>query len=657
MFKKLQVRITFFIAAILLAALSSVQVFSYFYLQEKIGEDAKRNGEGIIQQLKSNIELSLRDYEKNLIRFGENNQIAGLVSAGENKANIDEEFQTFLETNKRVHLIYAGSEDKSLYIQPKTDLPDGFDPTERPWYKAAKANPDKVIWTEPYEDATNGTYTVTGAKAVLQNGKITGVVAFDLSLEAINDIVGAVDVGFGGYSFLLDQKGMALSHPTEQGKDLSKLDFMKDVLEKERGLVDYTFESDKRILYFETIPALNWKIGAVYKLDDLMETADAVSLTSTIITAGALLAAVVCGFFVSRSIARPIKMIGQSAEAVAGGDLTKEVSISGKDEVAVLAEHFNRMISHMRRMIGEVSNSASAMTASAENLSAVSQETMAASEQVAGAIEDVARGASAQTADAEKMNERMSDLAEKINLVNETVTIIQSLNSKSEEASFAGIEKLNVLQLKSAESTAELSAVEEVLSDLTEKVKQIEEVVTVISAISDQTNLLALNASIEAARAGESGRGFAVVAEEVRKLAEQSAAATDKISITIAGIQNESKRAVDAMGRTKEMNLEQQQAVHQSGEAFQNIVVLMSELSQSISAVAGEMESMTIQKNQAAAAIESIAAVTEESAAASEEVSASTDEQLRAISTVASSAEELSEAANHLQELVKKFKI
>ncbi|MDX8290258.1 methyl-accepting chemotaxis protein [Metabacillus indicus] len=657
MFKKLQVRITFFIAVILLAALSTVQVFSYFYLQEKIGEDAKRNGEGIIQQLKSNIELSLRDYEKNLIRFGENNQIAGLVSGGENKANIDEEFQTFLETNKRVHLIYAGSEDKSLYIQPETDLPDGFDPTERPWYKAAKANPDKVIWTEPYEDATNGTYTVTGAKAVVQNGKITGVVAFDLSLEAINEIVGAVDVGFGGYSFLLDQKGMALSHPTEQGKDLSKLDFMEDVLEKERGLVDYTFESDKRMLYFETIPALNWKIGAVYKLDDLMETADAVSLTSTIITAGALLAAVVCGYFVSRSIARPIKMIGQSAEAVAGGDLTKEVSISGKDEVAVLAEHFNRMISHMRRMIGEVSSSASAMTASAENLSAVSEETMAASEQVAGAIEDVARGASAQTADAEKMNERMSDLAEKISLVNYTVTIIQSLNSKSEEASFAGIEKLNVLQLKSAESTAELSAVEEVLSDLTEKVKQIEEVVTVISAISDQTNLLALNASIEAARAGESGRGFAVVAEEVRKLAEQSAAATDKISFTIAGIQNESKRAVDAMGKTKEMNQEQQQAVHQSGEAFQNIVVLMSELSHSISAVAGEMEGMTIQKNQAAAAIESIAAVTEESAAASEEVSASTDEQLRAISTVASSAEELSEAANHLQELVKKFKI
>ncbi|MGP1908613.1 methyl-accepting chemotaxis protein [Metabacillus sp. JX24] len=657
MFKKLQVRITFFIAAILLAALSSVQIFSYFYLQEKIGEDAKRNGEGIIQQLKSNIELSLRDYEKNLIRFGENNQIAGLVSGGKNKAEVDKEFQTFLETNKRVHLIYAGSEDKSLYIQPETDLPDGFDPTDRPWYKAAKANPGQVIWTEPYEDATNGTYTVTGAKAVVQNGKVIGVVAFDLSLDAINEIVASVEVGYGGYSFLLDQKGMALSHPTEQGKDLSKLDFMKDVLEKEKGLVDYTFESDKRMLYFETIPALNWKIGAVYKHDDLMETADAVSLTSTIITAGALLAAVVSGYFVSRSIARPIKMIAQSAEAVAGGDLTEEVSISGKDEVAVLANHFNRMVIHMRSMIGEVSSSAAAMTASAENLSAVSEETMAASEQVAGAMEDVARGASAQTADAEKMNERMSDLAEKINMVNETVTIIQSLNSKSEEASFAGIEKLNVLQLKSAESTAELSAVEEVLSDLTEKVKQIEVVVTVISAISDQTNLLALNASIEAARAGESGRGFAVVAEEVRKLAEQSAAATDKISITIAGIQNESKRAVDAMGRTKEMNLEQQQAVHQSGEAFQNIVVLMSELSQFISAVAGEMEGMTIQKNQAAAAIESIAAVTEESAAASEEVSASTDEQLRAISTVASSAEELSEAANHLQELVKKFKI
>ncbi|WP_374702814.1 methyl-accepting chemotaxis protein [Bacillus sp. UMB0893] len=315
------------------------------------------------------------------------------------------------------------------------------------------------------------------------------------------------------------------------------------------------------------------------------------------------------------------------------------------------------MVAEMRRMIEEVDLSVTTLTESAENLSAVSEETMAASEQVAGAMEDVARGATEQTTDVENMNERTNDLSVKINKVNESIVHIQSLSIKSENASYDGLEKLNVLQLKSAESNNELGSVESVLTDLAGKIKQIEEVVTVISAISDQTNLLALNASIEAARAGESGRGFAVVADEVRKLAEQSARATGRITETILGIQKESLKAVEAMGRTKEMNNEQNQAVHNSGEAFQTIVMMMGELANSISTVTEDMKEMNLQKEQVIESIVSISAITEQSAAAAEEVNASTDEQLRALETVADSAENLSEATKQLQELVKKFKI
>ncbi|BDC48059.1 chemotaxis protein [Bryobacterales bacterium F-183] len=76
---------------------------------------------------------------------------------------------------------------------------------------------------------------------------------------------------------------------------------------------------------------------------------------------------------------------------------------------------------------------------------------------------------------------------------------------------------------------------------------EIGKVIKVISAIAQQTNLLALNASIEAARAGEAGKGFAVVANEVKELAKKTAAATEEIGDQVQAIQNDSRRAVDAI--------------------------------------------------------------------------------------------------------------
>ncbi|MFC0270662.1 methyl-accepting chemotaxis protein [Metabacillus herbersteinensis] len=659
MFKKLQFKITFFLALIIILSMISVQLFSSLYLQSAMKGDAEISGASIVTQLEGNIELSLKDYEKSLLRFGANNQVVGLLNdqSEQNSSNVVQEFKTFLETNDRVSLIYVGSENKQLFIEPEVELPADFDPTSRPWYELAKQTPDEVVWTEPYEDATSGSYTVTGAKAVTENGQVVGVVAFDLSLEAINEIVNDVTVGYGGYSFLMDQKGIALSHPTEHGNDLSKLSFMKPVLKERNGLIEYSYEGEDRMLHFETIDGLDWKIGAVYKNSDLMATANTVTLISIVVSGIALIIAIIVGIFVSRSIARPIIHIGEKAKAVASGDLSVQAIVKSKDEVGLLAENFNSMVEEMNKMIQQVNHSVVKLSDSAESLSAVSEETMAASEQVANAIEDIARGATEQTNDVESMNDRTRQLSEKISKVNDSITHIQSLSTGSEDASYQGLDKLNILQLKSTEANSELGSVEQVLTGLAVKIKKIEEVVTAISAISDQTNLLALNASIEAARAGESGKGFAVVADEVRKLAEQSARATGQISETIHGIQKESEKAVEAMGRTKEMNDEQNVAVQNTGEAFQIIAGMMGDLAKSISTVTRDMEVMNQQKDSVMESIQSISAISEQSAAAAEEVNASTDEQLRALETVAHSAEELNDASKELQVLVSKFKI
>ncbi len=659
MFRSLTMKLTSLMALLLVIALVASQTVNYVQMASVMKDDAKVRAESLVTELIDDIEHSFDSQEDALKQFSETKSFQTFTKTEDAQLwqEIDQQLATFLNIHKKVQLAYIGTANGNMYTTPSVDLPPDFDPTTRPWYKAAVAAPDKVIWTESYVDAVTNDYIVTIAKAMVENGQVIGVIGLDVSLNTLAETVEQFHVGYNGYPVLFDQNKLAIVHPQYKGKDMSDHPVVKTMFSEDKGAYEYEQDGEKRLLYFATIPKLNWKVGAVYKEKDLLATLTAIGKTSwTIVVIATVLASLLI-YVVSRSIVKPIVQLNERVQQVATGDLTVHVEPKGKDEIAQLTSHFNEMVSHMRSLIGEVDRSVAELGGAADHLSAVSEETMATSEQVTTAVTDIAKGVSEQASNLDAMNDRMNDLSEKMGTVTQSAERVKQLSDETKDASYMGIEKLNVLQTKSAESQNELRSVETVITDLGEKMKQIGAIIQTITDISAQTNLLALNASIEAVRAGEHGKGFAVVAEEVRKLAEQSAQATEQIRQTITSIQQQAALATEAVDHTKQMNDQQQQAVNETAESFMHIATMMEQLTSAIEHIFTQIHDVNENKEQIVAALQNLAAISEQSAASAEEVSASSEEQLKALSTVTEVAERLNDMSRSLQQLIHRFRV
>jgi len=189
------------------------------------------------------------------------------------------------------------------------------------------------------------------------------------------------------------------------------------------------------------------------------------------------------------------------------------------------------------------------------------------------------------------------------------------------------------------------------------QVQKIGKIVEVITGIAGKTNLLALNATIEAARAGEYGRGFNVVAEEIRKLADSTGASAGEITDLIETIRTESQKVQDSMKESVQDLDSGRDAIDNTGKAFDAIIRSALETQNKATSIAELAQQQTDGATGMVAAIEEISRVAEDNAASTQQVSAATEEQTASMEEMAGAAQGLSELAENLLEVVKRFRL
>jgi methyl-accepting chemotaxis protein len=235
----------------------------------------------------------------------------------------------------------------------------------------------------------------------------------------------------------------------------------------------------------------------------------------------------------TRSIVQPLAQSLGVAEVVAGGDLTGDINISGRDEPARLLQALKSMQHNLRDTIRQISESSSQLASASEELSCVT--------------EDATRGLHQQSLEIEQAATAVNQMTAAVEEVASNAVATSEASRESDRIAQHGREQVQQtvtsIEFLAADVTSNATQVE----DLAQKVHGISKVLDVIRSIAEQTNLLALNAAIEAARAGDAGRGFAVVADEVRALAHRTQQSTQEIEQMIGGIQQGTDSAVSSM--------------------------------------------------------------------------------------------------------------
>jgi len=644
-------------AAVIIIPMLVLGFSTYQAVHSTLETNLRGQSSELLEEVKGSMENFIDNYANSVKMLSKNETVKKAGTFG-TEAEIVKVFEEYSETYDGILNVYVGLENKDMVIYPPTELPEGYDPTGRPWYLDAVADKG-LIWTEVYSDAFTGDQIISLAMPMTgRNGKLIGVLGIDLSLENLSASLASVSIGETGYPFVVDKGGNVIIHRSEDllGQPIPIEELAMFVENNTSGYTEYTFNGEDKFAIMTHIEALDWELLTANNVSEIERDTAPIINKIFMVAVGSLIIALAVAVVFANSIQKALKVLLSGLGAINSGDLTYRIKETRKDEFGDMFVNYNGMADNIEKLVDGIKVMVADMNGSLETVKGHAESTSSAAYEVSQSIEDIAQGASQQAMESESGSQKASALDTKFVEIDHDKTIMLEDTESATVKTEQGKSVIQDLKTTSDKNSIAIQNIEVAIQDLGERTNQIDGFVETIRSIADQTNLLALNASIEAARAGEHGRGFAVVAEEIRKLAEGSSIASEEVRNLVLDIQDKNKSTVSMMDEVREHADSQNDAVDLAENAFMEIVDAISAVTNRIKSLDRILESSMDDKNSIMEAIEGISAVAEETAAGAEEVSASVQQQTSSIDSLATGIDGLYEMGQALNEEVKQFK-